>query len=65
MPAIDAMSGKVCWKTNRRSPYPDGHGGIVEAMKKNGILDDCQSKGIEHLFYAQVDNPLSPRAIHF
>lgn len=59
MPAIDAMSGKVLLESKSQIAVgPDGHGGIVEAMKKNGILDDCQSKGIEHLFYAQVDNPL-------
>lgn len=59
MPAVDAMSGKVLLESKSQiAVSPDGHGGIVEAMKKNGILDDCQGKGIEHLFYAQVDNPL-------
>ncbi len=31
---------------------------LVAALNKHGILDHCKSRGIEHLFYAQVDNPL-------
>lgn len=59
MPAVDALSGKVLLETESQiAVSPDGHGGIVDAMKKNGILAKCEEKGIAHLFYAQVDNPL-------
>ena len=37
---------------------PDGHGGIVAAMKRNGVLDDMRERGLTTLFYFQVDNPL-------
>lgn len=37
---------------------PDGHGGILSAMKVRGVLDDMKKRGIETLFYFQVDNPL-------
>ncbi len=37
---------------------PDGHGGIFEAMRKNGVLYDMQEKGIEWIFIGGVDNVL-------
>ncbi len=37
---------------------PDGHGGTLSALKKNGCLDIMESKGIEEIFFFQVDNPL-------
>jgi len=37
---------------------PDGHGGILKALLKKGLLDEMQDKGIEYLSYFQVDNPL-------
>ena len=37
---------------------PDGHGGILKALLKNNLLEDIKIKGIKHLSYFQVDNPL-------
>ena len=37
---------------------PDGHGGSLRALDKSGALADMKSRGIEHLSYFQVDNPL-------
>jgi UDP-N-acetylglucosamine/UDP-N-acetylgalactosamine diphosphorylase len=37
---------------------PDGHGGTFSALKKSGCLDSMREKGIEEIFYFQVDNPL-------
>lgn len=37
---------------------PDGHGGSLRALKKSGALSDMRARGIEHLSYFQVDNPL-------
>ena len=36
----------------------DGHGGIFESMKRNGIISDMQAKGIEWAFIGPVDNIL-------
>ncbi len=36
----------------------DGHGGIFEAMSKNGIIKDMQSKNIQWIFIGGVDNVL-------
>ena len=37
---------------------PDGHGGVVAALAESGVLEDLGGRGIETLFYYQVDNPL-------
>ncbi|KAA3608025.1 MAG: UDPGP type 1 family protein [Planctomycetota bacterium] len=37
---------------------PDGHGGFYAAMQSSGCLDRLKQKGVETLFYCQVDNPL-------
>jgi UDP-N-acetylglucosamine/UDP-N-acetylgalactosamine diphosphorylase len=37
---------------------PDGHGGVIEALKKSGFLASMNEQRVEHLFYFQVDNPL-------
>ncbi|MDP6041414.1 MAG: UTP--glucose-1-phosphate uridylyltransferase, partial [Candidatus Latescibacteria bacterium] len=37
---------------------PDGHGGSLKAFYKSGAIDDMKSRGIEHISYFQVDNPL-------
>ena len=36
----------------------DGHGGSLRALSKSGALDDMDRRGVEHLSYFQVDNPL-------
>lgn len=59
MPAVDSKSGKLLLADKGHLALsPDGHGGVVEALKKNGLLADMQRRGIRHLFYMQVDNPL-------
>ena len=37
---------------------PDGHGGLLAAMKRNGVLADMKKRGVKSVFYFQVDNPL-------
>ncbi len=37
---------------------PDGHGGSLRALRKSGALADMRRRGVEHLSYFQVDNPL-------
>lgn len=36
----------------------DGHGGSLRAIDKTGALADMKKRGIEHLSYFQVDNPI-------
>jgi UDP-N-acetylglucosamine/UDP-N-acetylgalactosamine diphosphorylase len=59
MPAVDAASGKLLLdRPGQIALSPDGHGGMLAALKRSGLLDALRGRGIEHLFYFQVDNPL-------
>jgi UDP-N-acetylglucosamine/UDP-N-acetylgalactosamine diphosphorylase len=61
MPAIDAASGQILLAAkDALFLSPDGHGGTVAALAKCGAIADMHRRGIEHLFYLQVDNPLVP-----
>ena len=37
---------------------PDGHGGSLKALYKSGAMADMKTRGIEHISFFQVDNPL-------
>jgi UDP-N-acetylglucosamine/UDP-N-acetylgalactosamine diphosphorylase len=59
MPAVDAQNGCVLLEApGRIATSPDGHGGMLAALLRTGALDDIERRGIRHLFYFQVDNPL-------
>jgi UDP-N-acetylglucosamine/UDP-N-acetylgalactosamine diphosphorylase len=63
MPAVDAKTGKLLLaEKNSVFLSPDGHGGTVAALAAGGAIDHMRRRGIEHLFYLQVDNPLVPIA---
>ncbi|MGI9495605.1 MAG: UTP--glucose-1-phosphate uridylyltransferase [Mariniblastus sp.] len=58
MPAVD-QEGKLLLETKSRVfVSPDGHGGTLEALARSGCLQHAKTRGVEHLFYGQVDNPL-------
>jgi len=38
--------------------HPGGHGGALDALRAGGLLEEMGRRGIEELFYFQVDNPL-------
>jgi UDP-N-acetylglucosamine/UDP-N-acetylgalactosamine diphosphorylase len=59
MPALDLASGKLLMEApGRLFLSPDGHGGTLTALAKSGLLQRLRERGIRHLFYFQVDNPL-------
>jgi UDP-N-acetylglucosamine/UDP-N-acetylgalactosamine diphosphorylase len=37
---------------------PDGHGGLLAALKRSGALADMKKRGVKSVFFFQVDNPL-------
>lgn len=58
MPAF-SMDGKLLLgERDSLALSPDGHGGSLRALHRSGALDDMEKRGIEHLSYFQVDNPL-------
>jgi UDP-N-acetylglucosamine/UDP-N-acetylgalactosamine diphosphorylase len=59
MPAVDQKSGRMLLKSKNELFFsPNGHGGMLEALDDSGCLADMSERGIEHLFYCQVDNSL-------
>ena len=61
MPAVDRETGKLLLaEKDRLFLSPDGHGGTVAALASSGAIEHMQSRGIDQLFYLQVDNPLAP-----
>jgi UDP-N-acetylglucosamine/UDP-N-acetylgalactosamine diphosphorylase len=58
MPAVDD-EGRILMEGKARIFLsPDGHGGMLSALVRSGCAEDAQQRGIEQLFYFQVDNPL-------
>lgn len=61
MPAVAIDSGKMLLaEKGKLFLSPDGHGGTVAALGASGALEHMRKRGIEQLFYLQVDNPLVP-----
>jgi UDP-N-acetylglucosamine/UDP-N-acetylgalactosamine diphosphorylase len=59
LPVFD-QSGRLLLETPARlSLSPDGHGGLLHALRRYAITDDLQRRGIRHLYYFQVDNVLA------
>lgn len=58
LPAVHDDSDKIVLaRPGVISTSPDGHGGMLRALLKQGLLDVMRQRGIEHLYYHQVDNP--------
>ena len=59
MPAIDMATGKCLLAgPDELALSPNGHGGSLKALHTSGALADMERRGIRHLSYVQVDNPL-------
>jgi UDP-N-acetylglucosamine/UDP-N-acetylgalactosamine diphosphorylase len=57
--SLDAKTGDVLMTSRHEiATNPDGHGGSIRALKVSGALDDMRRRGVEHISYFQVDNPL-------
>jgi UDP-N-acetylglucosamine/UDP-N-acetylgalactosamine diphosphorylase len=63
MPAVDAKQGKLLLAAkDELFLSPNGHGGTVAALADSGAIEHMRRRGVKHLFYLQVDNPLAPIA---
>jgi UDP-N-acetylglucosamine/UDP-N-acetylgalactosamine diphosphorylase len=59
MPAVDSGTGAVLLaERDRVALSPDGHGGTLRALHAAGCIEEMRGRGIDTLFYLQVDNPL-------
>jgi UDP-N-acetylglucosamine/UDP-N-acetylgalactosamine diphosphorylase len=58
MPAFSTDGRMLLGAADSLALSPDGHGGSLRALARSGALDDMKRRGVEHLSYFQVDNPL-------
>lgn len=59
MPAVDLATGKLLLEApGRLFLSPNGHGGTLTAVASTGVLEAVAARGVKHVFYFQVDNPL-------
>lgn len=57
-PALDPQGKIILDKPGHIFMSPDGHGGVLAALDRSGALADMAKRGIEHVFFFQVDNPM-------
>lgn len=58
MPAFGTDGRLLLGEKSSLALSPDGHGGSLRALQRSGALADVRKRGVEHLSYFQVDNPL-------
>ena len=58
LPAWDFEGRLILDAPGRIAESPNGHGGALTALEASGALDDMADRGVDRLFYFQVDNPL-------
>jgi UDP-N-acetylglucosamine/UDP-N-acetylgalactosamine diphosphorylase len=58
LPAVEDTSHRIHLENKGRiATSPDGHGGMLRALARHGMFEVMHQRGIEHLYYHQVDNP--------
>jgi UDP-N-acetylglucosamine/UDP-N-acetylgalactosamine diphosphorylase len=58
VPAFSFEGRMLLERPDRIFESPNGHGGALTALESSGSLDDMEDRGIDTIFYFQVDNPL-------
>jgi UDP-N-acetylglucosamine/UDP-N-acetylgalactosamine diphosphorylase len=58
LPLVDTSGNIILEDKGRLCMNPDGHGGAIRALYTSGALDEMEERGIQYIFYFQVDNPL-------
>ncbi len=59
LPSLDMETGRILLADKGMiATNPDGHGGSFMALERSGAVTDMRRRGIEHVSYFQVDNPL-------
>lgn len=60
LPSLDMKTGKLLLaELGEIATNPDGHGGSLRALAASGALADMRRRGVEHISYVQIDNPLA------
>jgi len=58
IPALDESGRLILDAKDHIFTSPNGHGGSLQALVKSGALHDMKQRGVELIFYFQVDNVL-------
>src|SRR5262245_3033596 len=59
MPALDLQTGRLLLEEpGCLFLSPNGHGGTLTGLADSGLLDRLRGRGVRHIYYFQVDNPL-------
>ena len=58
IPAVDESGHVFMDQKDHVFTNPNGHGGTLHALKDGGVLAKLKRRGIEELFYFQIDNVL-------
>jgi UDP-N-acetylglucosamine/UDP-N-acetylgalactosamine diphosphorylase len=59
MPAVCSRTGRLLLEApGKLALSPNGHGGTITALAERGVLRELQRRGVKHVYYFQVDNPL-------
>ncbi len=60
LPAVDRDTGRILLDApDRLALSPDGHGGLLSALRASGALDEMAAGGVRTIFTFQVDNPMA------
>ena len=60
LPSFEAETGRLLLADKHLvAVNPDGHGGAINALRASGALEDMAGRGIAHISYFQIDNPLA------
>ena len=59
LPMCDVNGKILIDETGLVKEAADGHGGVFESMKKNGVISDMEKQGIQWVFIGGVDNVLA------
>lgn len=58
LPAVDDQTGRILLaEKDEIALSPDGHGGLLKALRTAGLMEIMKERGIETLYSHQVDNP--------
>lgn len=58
LPAVDDKTGQILLADKHEVALsPDGHGGLLKALRTAGLMEVMRERGIEILYSHQVDNP--------
>ncbi len=59
LPSLDIRTGAMLMTAAHEvATNPDGHGGSLRALQQSGAIADMKRRGVEHISYFQVDNPI-------